>query len=43
MNKFDALEVEEVDQHTLRITEGKGKDKGNDKKKEQGDNQSKKV
>ncbi|OIT30573.1 hypothetical protein A4A49_12600 [Nicotiana attenuata] len=34
-NKFAALELEEVDQPTLRITEGKGEDKGNDKKKAQ--------
>lgn len=35
--------MEEYDQTILRITEGKGEDKGNDKKKERGDNQAKKV
>lgn len=35
--------MEEYDQTILRITEGKGEDIGNEKKKEQGDNQAKKV
>lgn len=42
-NKFDALEVEEIDQPTLRITGSKGNDKVNEKKKKQGDNEAKKV
>ncbi|OIT24585.1 hypothetical protein A4A49_63441, partial [Nicotiana attenuata] len=42
-NKFDALQVEELDQTMLRITDGKGEYKVNGKKKEQGDNQAKKV
>ncbi|OIT22658.1 hypothetical protein A4A49_38620 [Nicotiana attenuata] len=41
-NKFNELEVEEVHQPTLQITEGKGEDHINGKKKEHGENQSKK-
>ncbi|OIT03807.1 hypothetical protein A4A49_14575 [Nicotiana attenuata] len=41
-NKFNSLEVEEVHQPTLQITEGKGKDHSNGKKKEHGEKQSKK-
>ncbi|OIT21327.1 hypothetical protein A4A49_34708 [Nicotiana attenuata] len=41
-NKFNALEVEEVHQPTLQITEGKGEDHSNGKKKEHGEKQSKK-
>ncbi|OIT18939.1 hypothetical protein A4A49_43018 [Nicotiana attenuata] len=41
-NKFNALEVEEVRQPILQITEGKGEDLSNGKKKEHGENQSKK-
>ncbi|OIS99687.1 hypothetical protein A4A49_25797 [Nicotiana attenuata] len=41
-NKFNALEVEEAHQPILQITEGKGEDLSNGKKKEHGENQSKK-
>ncbi|OIT29846.1 hypothetical protein A4A49_57056, partial [Nicotiana attenuata] len=41
-NKFNALEVEEVHQPILQITEGKGEDLSNVKKKDHGENQSKK-
>ncbi|OIT00819.1 hypothetical protein A4A49_20226 [Nicotiana attenuata] len=41
-NKFSALEVEEVHQPTLQITEVKGEDHSNGKKKEHGEKQSKK-
>ncbi|OIT18961.1 hypothetical protein A4A49_42929, partial [Nicotiana attenuata] len=41
-NKFNALEVEEAHQPILRITEGKGEDHSNGKKKEHEENQSKK-
>ncbi|OIT34864.1 hypothetical protein A4A49_06449, partial [Nicotiana attenuata] len=40
-NKFNALEVEEAHQPILQITEGKGEDLSNGKKKEHGENQSK--
>ncbi|OIT33577.1 hypothetical protein A4A49_09466 [Nicotiana attenuata] len=39
-NKFNALEVEEVMNPPLQITEGKGEDHNNDKKKNQGEKQS---
>ncbi|OIT00548.1 hypothetical protein A4A49_05511 [Nicotiana attenuata] len=42
-NKFSALEVEEVMNPSLQIIEGKGEDRNNGKKKEQGEKQSKKV
>ncbi|XP_070057923.1 uncharacterized protein [Nicotiana tomentosiformis] len=41
-NKFNTLEVEEVHQLTLQITEGKGEDHNNGKKKEHGEKQAKK-
>ncbi|XP_070039211.1 uncharacterized protein [Nicotiana tomentosiformis] len=41
-NKFNALEVEEVHQPTLQMTEGKGEDHNNGKKKEHGEKQAKK-
>ncbi|OIT03890.1 hypothetical protein A4A49_10371 [Nicotiana attenuata] len=41
-NKFNALEVEEVHQPILQITEGKGEDHSNGKEKEHRENQSKK-
>ncbi|OIT38514.1 hypothetical protein A4A49_05993 [Nicotiana attenuata] len=42
-NKFNALEVEEVPNPILQITEGKGEENTNDNKKEQGEKQSKRV
>ncbi|OIS96381.1 hypothetical protein A4A49_42422 [Nicotiana attenuata] len=41
-NKFNALEVEEVHQPILQITEGKGEDHSKGKEKEHGESQSKK-
>lgn len=43
MNKFNALEVEEVQNPPLQITEGKGEDHSNGKKMEQFERQSKEV